>query len=83
MGSTLLVVLFKMLNSSLNWNVKKILMTVHRVFKELVSRRADYEKVAAATEKDYPLHFCATPWLENADVARKASNIWSKVVVIT
>ena len=51
-------------------------------FEELSSCRADYKKVAVATEKDYPLHFCATLWVENADVARKASSTWSKVVAI-
>ena len=35
-----------------------------------------------ATEDDYPLHFCATRWVENAAVAKRAFNIWPKIVAI-
>ena len=62
--------------------MKKILMAMHKIFEESPSLITDYEKVALATEKDYPLHFCATRWMENAGVAKKASNIWSRDVTI-
>ena len=55
---------------------------MHKIFEESPSLITDYEKVALATEKDYPLHFCATRWMENAGVAKKASNIWSRDVTI-
>lgn len=45
-------------------------------------RRADYRNVALATEKNNLLHFCATCWVENVDVERKTSHLWSKVVEV-
>ena len=55
---------------------------MHKIFEESPSRRADYEKVALATNEDYPLLFCATRWVENESVAKKANKIWSKMVLI-
>ena len=46
------------------------------------SHGSDYEKGALATEKDDLLNFFATSLVENANVARKTSNVWSKVVAI-
>lgn len=45
-------------------------------FEELSSCRADYKKVAVATEKDYLLHFCATLWVENADHPVCGQRLW-------
>ena len=45
------------------------------------SRRVDYERILSAT-KDYPLFFCSTCWVENANVAKKAKKIWLKLVAV-
>ena len=54
-------------------------MAMHKIFEES-SRRADYERITQDTENDYPLHFCVTCWVENAAVAKRAFNIWPKIV---
>ena len=64
-----------MLNKqSADLNVKKILMKMHRTFEESPSRRADYRKVALATEKVYLLHFCAIYLAENVNGQFKDHN---------
>ena len=73
---------FQNAEQSTDWNVKKILMAMHKIFEESPSRRADYERITQATENDYPLHFCATRWVENAAVAKSAFNIWPKIIAI-
>ena len=73
---------FQNAEQSTDWNVKKILMAMHKIFEESPSRRADYGRITQATENDYPLHFCATRWVENAAVAKRAFNIWPKIVAI-
>ena len=73
---------FQNAEQSTDWNVKKILMAMHKIFEESPSHRADYERITQATENDYPLHFCATRWVENAAVAKRAFNIWPKIVAI-
>ena len=40
------------------WNVKKLLSSLHRIFNELLSRRADYEALTQAISSDDPLQFC-------------------------
>ena len=55
---------------------------MHRIFHETPSKRADYEKVSLATKEDYPLLFCATHWVENQLVAKKAQSIWPKIVAV-
>ena len=57
-------------------------MAMHKIFEESPLRRADYERITQATENDYPLHFCATHWVENAAVAKRAFNTWPKIVAI-
>ena len=73
---------FQIAEESTDWNVKKNLMAMHKIFEESPSRRADYERITQATENDYPLHFCATRWVENAAVAKRAFNISPKFVAI-
>ena len=73
---------FQNAEQSTDWNVKKILMAMHKIFEESQSCRGDYERITQATENDYPLHFCATRWVENAAVAKRAFNIWPKIVTI-
>ena len=46
---------FQSAENSADWNIKKVLSTMHKIFHESPSRRADYEKVLLATKEDYPL----------------------------
>ena len=65
---------FQNAENSTDWNIKKVLSAMHKIFHESPSRRADYEKVSLATKEDYPLSFCATQWVENQLVAKKAQS---------
>ena len=38
--------------------------------------------MAEATRSDFPYMFYATRWAENHSVARKAREVWSKVVIV-
>ena len=66
------------------WNVKKLLSSLHRIFDESPSKRADYEALTQAISSDYPLQFCAHCWVENERVAMRARarEIWPKIVEI-
>ena len=46
-------------------------MAMHKIFEESSSRRADYQKVAMASEKN--LFFCTAYWMENPDMSRRHS----------
>ena len=42
-----------------DWNIKKLLSSMNKIFDESPSRRADYEHLSGATCTEYPLKFCA------------------------
>ena len=63
-----------------NWNVKKHLSTMSKIFHESPSRQADFEKLTSSTKADFPLPFCFTRLTENAIVAKKAQEVWSKML---
>ena len=63
-------------------NIKKILRAMHKIFNESPYRRADHERISSATKGDYPLFFCSTRWVKNANVAKKAQKIWPKLVAV-
>ena len=63
---------FQNAEQSTNWNIKKILMAMHKIFEKSSSCGADYKKVVLATVSYYPLLFSATRCVENADVPRRA-----------
>ena len=60
--------------------VKKLLSSLHRIFHELPSRRADYESLTQAISSDYSIQFCAHRWIENERVAMRARKIWPKII---
>ena len=64
-----------------DWNLK-LLSSMYQIFHESPSRASDYERMAEATRSDFPYMFCATRWAENQSVARKAREVWSKVVIV-
>ena len=63
---------FQNAENSSGWSIKKVLSAMHKIFHESPCKRADYEKVSLATKENYPLLFCATRWIENQLVAKKA-----------
>ena len=63
-----------------NWNIKKHLSAMSKIFYESPSRRSDYEKLTSSTKADFPLPFCTTRWTENAKVAKKAQEVWQKML---
>ena len=65
-----------------SWKLKELLRTMYKIFDESPSRRADYESLTSATDKDYALKFCSHRWIENELVARRAQKIWPKYVEI-
>ena len=64
-----------------DWNIKKLLSSLNKIFDES-SRRPDYERLTAATHTEYPLKFCAHQWIENASVAKRAQIIWPKIIEV-
>ena len=42
-----------------DWNIKKLLSSMNKIFDKSPSRSADYERLTAATCTEYPLKFCA------------------------
>ena len=42
-----------------DWNIKKLLSSMNKIFDKSPTRRADYEGLTAATCTEYPLKFCA------------------------
>ena len=65
-----------------DWNLKKLLPSMYQIFHESPSRASDYEQMAETTRSDFPYMFCAIHWAEDQSVARKAREVWSKVVIV-
>ena len=65
-----------------SWKLKELLSAMYTIFDDSPSRRADYESLTSATDKDYALKFCFHRWIENELVARRAQKIWPKYVEI-
>ena len=65
-----------------DWNIKKLLNSMFKIFDESPSRRADYERINSASKSDFPLRFCSHRWVENDVVANRALSIWSKVIEV-
>ena len=68
-------------NSS-QWNLKKVLSAMFKIFGESSSRRADYKKIPVAESNDYPLQFCAHYWVEDKIVVKRAQKAWSEVTEV-
>ena len=73
---------FKHGEKATGWNVKKLLSSMFKIFHESPSRRADYEVLTEAQNSDYPLQFCGHRWVENENVAKRAIDVWPKVVTV-
>ena len=55
---------------------------MYKIFDESSSRRANYEPLTSAADKDYTLKFFSHRCIEIELVARRAQKIWSKYVEI-
>ena len=64
------------------WKIQNLLHSMYKIFHESPSRRADFERLTSASEQNYPLQFVWHRWIENADVAKRAIIVWSKVMEV-
>ena len=55
---------------------------MYKIFDESPVRRADYEKITTAIERDYALQFCSQRWIDNVRVTERAENVWEKYLQI-
>lgn len=60
--------------------MKRLMSSLHKIFEELPSHRADYKNITESTDKDSPTVFARYRWVENEPVAKKAMEIWPKIV---
>ena len=73
--------LFKYGEKESNWNVKKLLNSILKLFDENPWCCADYERITYESKSDFPLRFCSHRWVEN-DVAKKAVSTWPKMIEV-
>ena len=66
---------FQTIEKATDWNIKKLLSSINKIFDESPSRRVDYECLTATTHIEYLLNFCACRWIENTSVAKHAQII--------
>ena len=68
-------------NSS-GWKLNKLLQSIYKIFEEAPKRREKYEEITLAKTSDYLLQFCSHRWVENEIVAKRAIEIWPRMVEI-
>ena len=68
-------------NSS-GWKLNKLLQSIYKIFEEAPKRREKYEEITLAKTSDYPLQFCSHRWVENEIFAKRAAEIWPRMVEI-
>ena len=73
---------FKHGEKASDWQLKKLMSSISKIFHEAPGRCADYKTVTDATENDYPMQFITHRWVENDVVAKKARVIWSKIIEV-
>ena len=73
---------FKHGEKASDWQLKKLMSSMSKIFHETLGGCADYKTVTDAMEKDYPMQFVTHRWVENDVVAKKARVIWSKIIEV-
>ena len=73
--------LFKYGEKESNWNMKKLLNSILKLFDENPWCCEDYERITYESKSDFPLCFCSHRWVEN-DVAKKAVSTWQKMIEV-
>ena len=73
---------FKHGEKALDWQLKKLMSSMSKIFHEAPGRHADYKTVTNTTDKDYPTQFLTHRWVENDVFAKKAGVTWSKIIEV-
>ena len=73
---------FKHGEKASDWQLKKWMSSIRKIFFEAPGRRVDYKTVADATEKDHHMKFVTYRYTENDRAAKKAKVIWSKIIEV-
>ena len=60
------------------WKLDVLLSSLWYCFKDSPSRRSDYKKVCGS-DVLFPLKFCKCRWIENSQVAERATKIWCDI----
>ena len=68
-------------NSS-GWQLNKLLQSIYKKFEEALKRREKYEEITLAKTSDYLLQFCSHHWVQTEIVAKRAIEIWPRMVEI-
>ena len=63
---------FKHGEKASDWQLKKLMSSMSKIFHEAPERHADYKTVIDAIENDYPMQFITHRWVENDVAAKKA-----------
>ena len=63
---------FKHGEKASDWQLKKLMSSMSKIFHEAPERHADYKTVIDAIENDYPMQFITHRWVGNDVVAKKA-----------
>ena len=71
---------FKYGEKALDWQLKKLISSVSKIFHEAPRSCANYKTVTDTTEKDYTMECVTHRWVVNDVVAKKARLIWSKII---
>ena len=73
---------FKHGEKASDWQLKKLMSSMNKIFHEAPERHADYKTVTDATKNDYPMQFITHRWVENNVIVKKAKVIWSKIIEV-
>ena len=61
---------FKHGEKASEWQLKKLMSSMSKIFHEAPGRHTDYKTVTGAAENDYPMQFIIHRWVENDVVAK-------------
>ena len=67
---------FKHGEKASDWQFKKWMSSMRKIFYKAPGRRVDYKTVTDATEKDHHIQFVTYRYVENDAAAKKARVIW-------
>ena len=73
---------FRHSENATEWQLKKLISSVYRIFHKSPSRRSDYKALPATIESEYSHKFYGHRWVGNENVARRAREILPKFMGI-
>ena len=68
---------FKTGDNKTDWNVKKLMKSLHQILHDNQTRRADYIDVTGSQQ--FPLSFCGRWRIEDEQVVIRAIDIWKNI----